>query len=261
MEKYVSIVIPAHNEEKRIGKTLEEYGRFFREKKKEKQIKDFEIVVVLNACKDNTIEVVENAEKKYREINHLEFKRAGKGFAISEGFKYSINKKADLVGFVDADMATKPEDFYILIRGIKNFQGAIASRYVPGSRTRITFLRWVVSRVFNFFVRVLFLIPYKDTQCGAKLFKKEALQKVIPKLGMTLWAYDIDLLYNFKKQGFRIREIPTKWQDIEGSKLNVKKVSVQMFLAVIQLRILRTKLRRTWPFFQPFASLLYKTVK
>ena len=105
MEK-VSIIIPAHNEEKRIGRTLKEYISYFKRKKL-----NFQIIVVLNACSDNTLKIV----KKYKELEILNFKQGGKGFAIIEGFKKALKKKSNLIGFVDADMATPPVAFYDLI--------------------------------------------------------------------------------------------------------------------------------------------------
>ena len=94
----LSVVIPAYNEEKRIHRTLDSYAKFF-----SKKVKDFEIIVVLNNCNDNTLKIVKNFKNK--KIKYLNFKEAiGKGGAILEGFKVA---KGDLIGFVDADMATK----------------------------------------------------------------------------------------------------------------------------------------------------------
>ena len=83
----VSIVIPAYNEEERIGKTLEEYCKFFRKKKE-----IIEILVVLNACKDDTLKIVKRFQKKFKEIRFLDFERGGKGFAIVEGFKDALKR-------------------------------------------------------------------------------------------------------------------------------------------------------------------------
>lgn len=258
----ISIIIPAHNEEKRIIKTLEAYYKLFKEKK-EKEEKEFEIIVVGNACKDKTAEVVDKFRKKFKEIKLLDFKEAGKGFAVKEGFKEALSSKSGLIGFVDADMATPPESFYSLVENIGNYDGIIGSRYAKGSvlKPKPPFIRIAASRIFNFIIRSLFLFNFRDTQCGAKLFRKEVVEKVIGKLNMTQWAFDIDLLYNAKKCGFRIKEHKVFWQDIEGSKINLKKASMQMLLAVLQLRILNSRFKRCWKFFKPTAGVLYKLVK
>lgn len=259
MGKKLSIIIPAHNEGGRIAKTLEAYLAFF----KEKLNKDFEIVVVTNNCKDNTVEVVKKAAKKNRQIIILDFKQGGKGFAIKEGFKYSLSRNFDLIGFVDADMATGPESFYDLVVKIGNYDGVLASRYVRGAelKPKQTFVRILVSRIGNYIIRGLFLINIRDTQCGAKLFKRRAIEKILPRLEMSQWAIDVDILYNLRKFGFRVKEIPTVWKDMPGSKLNIKKSSLQVLLAIIQLRMLNSPIKRMWGLIAPFAGLLYRFVK
>ena len=161
----VAIVIPAHNEETRIRRTLHEYGSYFRDLKK-KKILDFEIIVVLNACKDNTRGVVEDS--KFPELRIVEFKRGGKGFAVIEGFKDALARNSDLIGFTDADLATPPASFHSLLNAINGYEGVIASRYVPGARISPPrlFVREVISRVFNFVVRSLFLLSvFTRSQC------------------------------------------------------------------------------------------------
>ena len=91
----LSIVVPAYNEEKRIGRTLEEYCKYFRGKKNE--LKSFEILVVLNNCRDNTLEIVKEKKLKFKEIRYLNFQQGGKGFAITEGFKDSLKRNNELI--------------------------------------------------------------------------------------------------------------------------------------------------------------------
>lgn len=261
MEK-VSIIIPAYNEERRIGNTLGSYGRFFQKLGRKKLI-DTEILVVINNTKDRTEEIVRRYQKKYKMISYLNLKPGGKGLAIIEGFKDALKRKNNFIGFVDADMATSPEAFYALVKNIGNNYGIIASRYVPGAEVnpKQRFSRIFVSRVFNILIKFLFLLNYKDTQCGAKLFRRMAIEKIINSLGMTQWAIDIDLLYNLKKKNLSIIEFPTIWSDKTASTLNVKKASIQMFFAIIQLRILNSPLRRTWKFFEPVVGIIWRIVK
>jgi glycosyltransferase involved in cell wall biosynthesis len=244
--KKLSIVIPAHNEEERIKKTLEDYGRFFGSLKK-KNLIDFEINVILNACKDNTLDVVKAYQKKFYEIRFLNFEPAGKGFAVTEGFKDAIKRNADLIGFVDADGATPPEAFYDLVKTIKNYDGVIANRWDKKSiiKTKQTALRRAMSRVFNFMVRSLFLLPHNDTQCGAKLFKKELLEKIVPKLGSSEWSFDVDLLFYARREKAKIKSIPTIWEDQKKSRINLKRTPITMFLSVIRLRLIHSPLRFT----------------
>jgi glycosyltransferase involved in cell wall biosynthesis len=233
----IVIIIPAYNEGRRLGKTLETYGDFFKGKKD-----DFEILVVLNGCKDNTWDVVKEAMKKNKKIRYIEFEQSGKGFAITEGFKEAIRDDYDLVGFVDADMATPPIAFYELFRRIGNADGAIACRWHKMSliRSKQTVLRRIMSWGFNFIVRSLFFFPHKDTQCGAKLFRKNLIRKIVPNLGSTEWSYDVDLLFYARRANAKIKSIPTIWEDKRESKLNVTKTPVKMFLSSIRLRLLHS---------------------
>jgi len=237
----VSIIMPAHNEGKRISKTLEKYAEFFRELK-EKNILDFEIVVVLNACEDNTREIAEKYKEKHKEIKILEFKEKGKGFAIIQGFEDALLRENDLIGFADADLATSPEAYYDLIKNINGKDGVIASRWLKESviKTKQSTLRKITSRSFNFLTKSILFLPYKDTQCGAKLFKKEALEKIIDNIGITQWAFDVDLLYKAKERGLTIKEIPTVWEDKRGSKISLLKAPFRMFSGIMRLRLLHS---------------------
>jgi glycosyltransferase involved in cell wall biosynthesis len=242
----ISIVIPAYNEAERIEKTLEAYAKFFRAKVKSKELKRFEVLVVLNGCSDNTLEIVKKMHKKHKEVIFLDFKQGGKGFAILEGFKDAFKRKFSLIGFVDADLATSPEAFYELLTNMESYDGIIGSRWLKESnvKTRQPLLRIIMSRGFNTIVRTLLLFPYKDTQCGAKIFTLDSLKKVDPMIHHTQWAFDIELLYHLRKQGFKIREFPTTWEDRKGSKLNVTNVPMQMFLAVVRIRIIHSPFRK-----------------
>ncbi len=250
----VNIIVPAHNEEKRISKMLESYSSYFIELNKKKKI-DYEIIVVINATQDRTEEIVKQFIKKDRKISYLNFKKGGKGLAIIEGFKEALKRKNDLIGFVDADLATKPEDFYNLIKNIK-YDGIIASRYVKGAivNPRPSLQRILVSRIFNLLIRSMFFFNYKDTQCGAKVFTRNSIEKVLPYLHITQWAFDVDLLYNLRLHGFKIDEFPTVWADKEYSNVNFMKAGPLMFLAVLRLRIINSHFRDLVKIYDFFTS-------
>jgi len=238
----ISIIIPAYNEEKRIENTLKEYGKFFQNLKKQKVL-DFEIIIVMNNTTDNTEEVIRKFSKKYKDIKYLNFKPRGKGFAVKEGFKYSLKRKNDLIGFVDADMSTSPESFYDLFKNIKDNDGIIASRWIKGARViERTMRRKIISKTFNFVVGSLFFLSYKDTQCGAKIFKRKVIKKIIYGLNTQGWVFDVNLLYLCKKYKFKIKEYPTVWKDKKKSKItNLFKTSIQMFFEIVKLKFLLSK--------------------
>lgn len=216
----ISIIIPAHNEEKRIGKTLQTYSEYF------KQHADqcaYEFVVVLNGCIDNTYQIVQEKQKEFGSIIIIDIPQAGKGLAIKAGFADALSRENDLIGFVDADMATEPCYFYDL-KHTGEYDGIIASRYMPNAQLfppRPAIKRWGSKIVYESLVWLLFGMNYYDYQCGAKLFKRDVIKAILPDLTVRQWAFDVELLYLCKKFNFRIKELPTVWYDRADSKLKL----------------------------------------
>src|SRR3989344_5807656 len=128
----VSIVMPAHNEERRIGNTLKEYSSFFERLREENRL-SYEILVVINNTRDRTEEVVKDAQRSNKNIRYLNLKPGGKGFAVIEGFKDALKRENALIGFVDADNATSAEEYWKLINAVDGCDGIIADRYLGGS--------------------------------------------------------------------------------------------------------------------------------
>ena len=253
----ICIVIPAYNEEKRIGETLEAYSLYFNHLKKE-NILDYELLIIINNTKDNTEKIVKQHITKNNRIKYLNFEKGGKGFAVIEGFKDALKRDNDVIGFVDADMATSPEEYYKLIASLNGFDSVISSRYMGGSliEPKPTIQRLFAKRLFNVLVRILLFLPFKDTQCGAKIFRRNALKIVLEKISLSQWAFDVDMLYSLKKSGFRIREIPTKWFDKKYSKINFWQAGPWMALGVIRLRLFHSPLKNLIGIYDKFMGLL-----
>lgn len=237
----VSIIIPAYNEEARIGVTLHTYCTFFDEVKNKGGL-DYEMVVVLNGCVDNTAGVVQEAQKKYSAIRLIDLHEvAGKGAAIKAGFLDALTRPNDIIGFVDADMATMPEYFYALVCHLNGYDGVIASRYMKGAQLfppRPWIKRFGSWLVYESLITLLFGLRNKDYQCGAKVFTRRVIEAVASKLTIGQWAFDVELLYLCKKAGFTIREIPTTWYDRAGSKLRIS-TGFKMLGHLIKLRMRR----------------------
>ncbi|MCU0857906.1 MAG: hypothetical protein MUC65_05830, partial [Pontiellaceae bacterium] len=121
----------------------------------------------------------------------------------------------------------------------------IASRWMKGSdmSPRQPLTRCIASRCFNLMVRILFGLKLTDTQCGAKLFRREVICPVIENLGVTSWAFDVDMLFQTKRLGASIREIPTVWHDVAGSKIEIGRASLNMIVALVRLRMFYSPLR------------------
>jgi glycosyltransferase involved in cell wall biosynthesis len=231
------LLIPAYNEEARIGPVLREYARCFRER----YAGPFRIVVVLNGCRDNTLGVVEEVAREFTEIRFLNFPAAiGKGGALIEGLK--LAQSADLIGYVDADGATGPEAFLGLVHLTAQAECVIGSRWLPGSVLHQSQprLRRVASRVFHAIVQLLFWMRIKDTQCPAKVVRRAAVERVHSALSIADLAFDVNLLYVLKREGYRILEVPIEWTDKLGSQVTRSffRSSLTMFLSVVRLRLI-----------------------
>jgi glycosyltransferase involved in cell wall biosynthesis len=230
----LSIIIPAHNEEHRLPPMLETYAPFFMER----YGAQVEFIVVPNYCDDRTVQIAEEFSERYPFIKVLEDPgRIGKGGAVIHGARHA---KGELVGFVDADGSTPPEAFNDLIEQIGSAGCIIASRWLKDSvvEPRQPLSRRMASRIFNTMVRWIFGFKVSDTQCGAKLFRRDVIQAILPHLGITRWAFDVDMLFHIRRGGYQIVEIPTVWRDTEGSKVQVARASLDMIFALIRLRLI-----------------------
>jgi len=232
----LSIVVPAYNEEMRLGAMMDVYTAYFFERYGD----EVEFIIVVNGSRDNTEGVADTYAIHDPRVRVLvEPQAIGKGGAIMLGAEAA---RGEWIGFVDADGATPPESFDDLVTHVGEAGAIIASRWIPGAVVDPPqpLKRRVASRLFNFLVRWFFKVNISDTQCGAKVIKGEAMRTILPRLGLTRWAFDVDLLFQLRRAGYRITEHPTVWRDVSGSQLKIIRASWEMFLAICRLRLLNS---------------------
>ncbi|MFA6553685.1 MAG: glycosyltransferase, partial [Patescibacteria group bacterium] len=229
------IVIPAYNEGKRMSKTLEEYLAFFKDTK-------VEFIIVPNNCTDDTVELAKGFIERFPgQVRVHEIPGySGKGGAVIEGFRLS---QGDLVGFVDADGSTSPQEFDKLLTSLGSNDAAILSRWKKGSKiVGGNAIREIVSLGFIVCVKILFRMPIVDTQCGAKVFKREAIFSIIDRVKIHDMAFDVELLWKLFQKGHPIIEIPSVWIDNSSdsaalsSPLRLIKNAWAMFRSILNLR-------------------------
>ena len=231
----ISLIIPAYNEEERLGETLSDYISYFSNLSAD----EFEIIVVCNGCDDNTPEIAAKYSQGFHQIIVLNISdKIGKGGAIKEGFKISTG---DIIAFVDADGAIKPGEVWKLIQRVsQGDDGAIGSRWLPGSQVLVKKpLRWrVASRAWNLLVRLFFQLPFKDTQCGAKSFKRNVIQDIINDFQINGMTFDVGLLWKATQRGYNIKEVPIIWEHKhkEGPTNNLYNTIMKMAIEIIRLR-------------------------
>ena len=249
------LLIPAYNEERRIAPVLRDYARFFQDNYQGK----FQMVVVLNGCTDNTLGVVQKVASEFPMVRADEFKEPiGKGGALIEGLK--LAPLADLVGYVDADGATPPRAFLELVKQIGDADCVIGSRWLPGAVIHQSQAghRRLASRAFHVIVQLLFWLNIRDTQCGAKVMKREVVEKIHDHLRIADMAFDINLLVSIKRAGFRIREVPTEWTDRIGSKVTLGQTSLTMFLSALRVRLIYSPFYGWLRPLRPLEGWIYK---
>ena len=141
------------------------------------------------------------------------------------------------IGYMDADGSTSLAEMERLFDRLTTVDGAIGSRWVPGSvlPVRQGFRRQVESRLFNLLVRLLFGLDYRDTQCGAKAFRREALDAVLPSIRSTGFEFDVELLWRLQRRGCRVEEVPITWENRDESKVMVSDAK-EMLRGMIRLR-------------------------
>ena len=223
----LDIVIPAHNEEHRIGRTLSAYrtvcgGRNVR------------FQVALDGCTDGTAEIVNDHRRQDGRVLLHEYPKLGKGGVIAETFRSS---SADVLGFVDADCATPPAEMLRLAAVAERSGGAIASRHhpasvLPRSRSRV---RRATSAGFAFGVRRLLGLSYSDTQCGAKVLRRDAAERILPRVGAKDLLFDVELLLAAHETGQEIVEVPTVWIDQDGSRVDPVADTRKMGVSLLRL--------------------------
>jgi dolichyl-phosphate beta-glucosyltransferase len=233
MDEFLSVIIPAYNEEARIRPTLTGIGGFMRD-----NFRNFEIVVVDDGSRDNTKSVVESLIHEFGNLRLISYPaNQGKGYAVGRGV---LASRGDIVLFSDADMSTPVEEAEKLIRFVREgFDIAIGSRGLGESdiRVRQPWYRERMGKIFNLLVRFFTLKGVKDTQCGFKLFKGDVARNLFRKSLIKGFAFDVEILFLAQKAGFKIKEVPVRWFNSPGSKVRLISDPLKMFIELVRIRI------------------------
>lgn len=208
----ISIVIPAYNEEKRITKTLKKVVSFF-----DRQNLDYEIIVVSDGSRDRTCDVVREFGSDRVKVVCV-YRNHGKGFGVNRGV---ANAKGQYILFIDADNSTPIEHYLDLKKYIDEYSVVIGSRYLHDSNIKLKqpWLRIIGSRIGNILIQAMILPGFPDTQCGFKLFKKDAAKQIFSRQTIWRWGFDMEILYIAKKLGYKIKQVPVSWFNDERSRI------------------------------------------
>lgn len=234
---FLSIVIPAYNEERRLPPSLEKIVAYL-------QVQNYtsEILVVENGSTDATTAVVEDfiamrmtPTMPVRLI--LMHSAPGKGAAVKAGM---LAAQGDYRFICDADLAMPIEEIAKFLPPAQQagaFDIAIASRELPGAvRYNEPIYRHVMGRVFNWLVRILAVPGIQDTQCGFKMFTREAAQTLFPLQRIDGWGFDVEVLYIGLRHGMRLTEVPINWYYQSDSRVRPLQDTVNMVRELLKIR-------------------------
>jgi glycosyltransferase involved in cell wall biosynthesis len=230
LNPFLSIVIPAHNEENRLPNTLEQIFDFLNQ-----QSFTAEVIVVENGSVDRTFAIAQEYSKKYANLHMIQNEWRGKGRAVHRGIQEA---KGEYIFLCDADLSMPIEELSkFLPPQLPNVDIAIGSREAPGSvRYNEPYYRHFTGRVFNTLIRWLVLPGLQDTQCGFKCIRADVARDILPYQTLTGWAFDVELLYIARHHGYQVVEIPIDWYFNADSKISVVRDSLRMFLDLLLIR-------------------------
>lgn len=235
MKPELSIVIPAFEEQDRLGESVEKILNFIK-----KENLNAELIIVDDGSNDKTAEVGKNVCAKFPEIqtNVIRYEEnRGKGFAVKTGL---LAAQADVALFSDADLSTPIEETPKLVEPIKKgeFDVTFGSRALDRSLigTRQPWRREQGGKVFNIIVRTLTGLPFWDTQCGFKAFNMKKFRPLLDVMQIDRFGFDVEFLYVANLHGLKLKEIPVRWDHDERTKVNVFRDSQRMFNEVRLIR-------------------------
>jgi dolichyl-phosphate beta-glucosyltransferase len=229
---FISIVIPAYNESARIGKALGEVVRVVRERTWQA-----EVLVVNDGSTDSTASLVQDFARLHPEVRLLNNpKNRGKGFSVRHGV---LNAVGEIVMFTDADLSAPMEEAERLFDALH--QGAdiaIGSRWLQRERQthQQPLYRQFFGRCFNAITRLIMGLPFADTQCGFKAFRRPVAQTIFQLQRIERWGFDPELLFIALKRGYKIQEVPVTWGHDERSRLSYLKDGIKMLEDIAYIR-------------------------
>lgn len=231
MPKY-SIIIPAYNEAKRLGATLDRVLGHVAALRW-----DAEVIVVNDGSRDQTPEIVRARAKENAAVKLLENPgNHGKGYSVRNGM---LHAGGEILLFTDADLSSPIEEASKLFTAIEGGADVtIGSRWLRPElqAKRQSWLRQFYGRLFNLALRILLGLKFKDTQCGFKAFNRRAAKALFSLQEIEGWGFDPELLYLARRLGLKVEEVPVVWSHTEGTRISPLRDGLRMFADALKIR-------------------------
>lgn len=227
-----SIIIPAYNESARIGPALAEVTACVRARRWQA-----EVIVVNDGSRDDTASIVSAFAAQDAIVSLIENGRnRGKGYSVRNGI---LHARGEIVMFTDADLSAPIEEaerLFAALRGGADI--AIGSRWLERNRQTIhqPLYRQFFGRCFNAVTRLIMRLPFADTQCGFKAFRRSAAQTIFQLQRIERWGFDPELLFIARKRGYRVVEVPVTWGHDERSRISYLRDGIRMLEDIAYIR-------------------------
>jgi len=228
LSTFLSIIIPAHNEENRLPNTLEQVFHFL-----EKQSFTSEVVIVENGSSDDTLKIAKAFAQQHNNFRVIQSER-GKGAAVQRGM---LEAQGEYCFMCDADLSMPVEEITKFIPPrLEGFDIAIGSREAKGAvRYNEPPYRHLGGRGINFLIQLLILPGLNDTQCGFKCFRTEAAKDLFKYQTLHGWSFDIELLYIARRRKYYVKEIPIHWYHFADSKVSALRDAIRMIQDIFRI--------------------------
>jgi dolichyl-phosphate beta-glucosyltransferase len=227
----LSIIVPSFNEELRLPASLERIAAYI-----DSSNRSTEVLVVDDGSTDRTAEVAASFSKRIANLRVLRNgQNRGKGYSVRHGM---LEARGGAVLFTDADLSAPIEEADKLLSALKQYDVAIGSRAMNRELIEVheSPFREFAGIVFNGIVRIVLLLPFVDTQCGFKAFRRERCRIIFEQQRIERFGFDPELLYLARHHGLKAIEIPVRWSHSPATKINMMRDSVLMFIDVFTIR-------------------------
>lgn len=249
----IIIIIPCHNEEAVLEKNIKEIAEAVK-----KLPHDVKIVISDNNSKDKTAEIGRRLSAELPNVDYVFVGEPGKGAAVMEAWKKydadiyphtnkiesnGTNQDSDdigvgVYGFMDADLAVDLEALPGAMEFLREYDLVIGSRRIAGAEAKRELYRRLTSAILNFIIRIILKTKIKDTPCGFKFFRREVIEKIVPQVRDRKWVFDTELVLLSERAGFKIKEMPVKWEEHgeRRSAVNVYPTAREYIKKILEIR-------------------------
>ena len=227
----LSIIIPSYNEELRLPATLDKIASYIRSSRR-----NTEVIVVDDGSKDRTAQLAESYRGKLPNLRVLSNDvNRGKGYSVRHG---SLEALGEVILFTDADLSAPIEEADKLLAALQDHDVAIGSRAMDRGLIEVheSRFREFAGMVFNAIVRLILRLPFVDTQCGFKAFRRAPSRIIFEQQSIERFGFDPELLYLARHHGLSTVEVPVRWSHSPATKVNMLRDSLQMFLDILIIR-------------------------